>query len=196
MQKAYDFARYTLDLTRGSLNAGDHVIELRPKSFRLLAYLVENAEPARAKRRTSRRQSARCHGWRQIPAKCISEVRAALNDSAQRLVKEPGTEAQLVCSDVPVSPCLPAWPRPEPAEPRADGETGALTHPEPLGMPGCHRVAILSWCSVDVVFGILAAAFSAWHRPADRPTTGPAIAVLPFVNSAGQSRGRTTSVTG
>src|SRR6185437_5143715 len=31
-------------------------------------------------------------------------------------------------------------------------------------------------------------AFSAWHRPEDRATTGPAIAVLPFVNSADDPR--------
>ena len=43
MGKAYDFAGYTLDLTRGCLNVGDRVVELRPKSFGLLAYLVENS---------------------------------------------------------------------------------------------------------------------------------------------------------
>ena len=186
MQKAYDFAGYTLDLTRGSLNAGDHVIELRPKSFGLLAYLVENAG------RLVPKDELLDAIWPDVTvgdeslAKCISEVRAALNDSAQRLVKTVPRRGYLL--DVPVSPCLPASAAPAPAAAAAGGETGALAHPEPLGMPGRHRVAICVGAALIVVFGILAAAFPAWHRPADRPTTGPAIAVLPFVNSAGDPR--------
>jgi DNA-binding winged helix-turn-helix (wHTH) protein len=37
------FDRFALDLTRGCLRAGDQDIELRPKAFEVLRYLVENA---------------------------------------------------------------------------------------------------------------------------------------------------------
>ena len=37
------FDRFALDLTRGSLRAGEHDIELRPKAFEVLRYLAENA---------------------------------------------------------------------------------------------------------------------------------------------------------
>ena len=37
------FAGFTLDLRRGCVRAGDREMELRPKSFAVLKYLVENA---------------------------------------------------------------------------------------------------------------------------------------------------------
>jgi DNA-binding winged helix-turn-helix (wHTH) protein len=37
------FEGYSLDLTRGSFRGADGEIELRPKTFELLRYLVENA---------------------------------------------------------------------------------------------------------------------------------------------------------
>jgi DNA-binding winged helix-turn-helix (wHTH) protein len=47
-QKVFRFEGFTLDLTRRSLRAGARVIELRPKCFDVLAYLVERAgRPAR-----------------------------------------------------------------------------------------------------------------------------------------------------
>ena len=39
----FRFEGYTLDLRRGCLQAGGREIELRPKSFEMLRYLVENA---------------------------------------------------------------------------------------------------------------------------------------------------------
>jgi DNA-binding winged helix-turn-helix (wHTH) protein len=38
--KTFEFEGYTLDLNRGCLRAGDLNIELRPKSFRVITYLV------------------------------------------------------------------------------------------------------------------------------------------------------------
>jgi adenylate cyclase len=43
MQKVLQFDRFTLDLARGQLRADRRGIELRPKSFDVLRYLVENA---------------------------------------------------------------------------------------------------------------------------------------------------------
>jgi DNA-binding winged helix-turn-helix (wHTH) protein len=37
------FDRFALDLRRGLLRAADQDIELRPKAFEVLCYLVENA---------------------------------------------------------------------------------------------------------------------------------------------------------
>ncbi|HEV2097604.1 MAG TPA: winged helix-turn-helix domain-containing tetratricopeptide repeat protein [Stellaceae bacterium] len=186
MRKAYDFAGYTLDLTRGSLNAGGRVIELRPKSFGLLTYLVEN--PGRLVPKDELLGAI----WPDVTvgdeslAKCISEVRAALNDSAQRLVRTVPRRGYLL--DVPVSPCLPPPVASEPAAAAAGGETVVSAHPQPIGMRWRRRVAIPIGAALVVVFGILAAAVSLWHRPADRPFNGPAIAVLPFVNAAGDPR--------
>ena len=37
------FDRFSLDFVRGCLRAGEQDIELRPKSFEVLCYLVQNA---------------------------------------------------------------------------------------------------------------------------------------------------------
>ena len=42
-EKSYCFEDFTLDLRRGALRRRECEIDLRPKSFALLRYLVENA---------------------------------------------------------------------------------------------------------------------------------------------------------
>ena len=42
-EKSYCFEDFTLDLRRGALRRGECEIDLRPKSFEVLRYLVENA---------------------------------------------------------------------------------------------------------------------------------------------------------
>jgi DNA-binding response OmpR family regulator len=39
----FEFEDFTLDLARGCLRAGDRQIDLRPKSFAVLRYFLENA---------------------------------------------------------------------------------------------------------------------------------------------------------
>src|SRR5712691_12359571 len=43
LNRTYCFDRFTLDLLRGSLYSGQGEVKLRPKSFELLRYLVENS---------------------------------------------------------------------------------------------------------------------------------------------------------
>jgi len=86
-EKTYCFAGYTLDLRRGSLRSGNAEIELRPKSFLLLRYLVENSG-----RLVSRGELLKAL-WPNVIAtdesvtRCVSDVRMALGDSAQRIIK-------------------------------------------------------------------------------------------------------------
>ena len=42
--KCYRFGNFTLDLWRGRLEGERGIIELRPKSFEVLLFLVENPE--------------------------------------------------------------------------------------------------------------------------------------------------------
>ena len=96
------FGGHTLDLTRGSLRSGDRTIELRPKSFGVLVYLVQNAG-----RLVSKDELIQAV-WPDVAvsddslAKCVSEVRAALRDGDQRLVKTVPRRGYVL--DVPVSP--------------------------------------------------------------------------------------------
>ena len=183
MGKAYDFAGYTLDLTRGCLNVGDRVVELRPKSFGLLAYLVENSG------RLVPKDELLGAIWPDVTvgdeslAKCVSEVRAALNDSAQRLLKTVPRRGYLL--DVPVSPSHLATAAPEAAA--AAGGAAASAQAESAAFSWRRRLAVPG-AGLALALVILAAAFTLWHRPADRPFSGPAIAVLPFVNAADDPR--------
>jgi adenylate cyclase len=80
------FDRFT-DRARGQLRAGDSVIELRPKSFDVLCYLVENTD-----RLVTKDEIARAV-WRKVVVtdesllRCISDVRRALGDAEQRIIQ-------------------------------------------------------------------------------------------------------------
>lgn len=83
----YVFERFSLDLGRGSLSAQEREIALRPKSFELLRYLVENAD------RLASKEELMQALWPDVTVtddslkRCISDVRAALGDDAQRIIK-------------------------------------------------------------------------------------------------------------
>jgi len=85
--KIYCFEGYTLDLRRGCLRCARNEIELRPKSFNLLRYLVENAG------RLVSKDELIAAVWPSVVvtddslARCMSDVRLALGDSDQRMIK-------------------------------------------------------------------------------------------------------------
>ena len=81
------FDGFTLDLTRGSLLRGSEEIKLRPKPFSALKYLVEN--PGRLISKTELIEVI----WPDTAVtddslvQCLIEVRRALNDDAQQMIK-------------------------------------------------------------------------------------------------------------
>jgi adenylate cyclase len=85
--KIYCFEGYTLDLRRGCLRCARNEIELRPKSFNLLRHLVENAG------RLVSKDELIAAVWPSVVvtddslARCMSDVRLALGDSEQRMIK-------------------------------------------------------------------------------------------------------------
>src|SRR5712692_10347171 len=85
--RAFRFGDYTLDLAGGSLRAGDRPIELRPKTFAVLAYLVQNAGRLVSKDEVMRAVWSDVVVSDESLTKCVSEVRAALGDRDQRFVK-------------------------------------------------------------------------------------------------------------
>src|SRR5262245_25901731 len=86
-QKMFRFEGFTLDLTRRSLRAGDRVIELRPKSFDVLAYLVERAGRPVGKDEIIQAVWPGVTVTEESLTRCISDIRLALDDSAQRIIK-------------------------------------------------------------------------------------------------------------
>jgi adenylate cyclase len=81
------FGRFTLDLARGRLRAEGQDIELRPKSFEVLRHLVENAD------RLLSKEEIVGAVWPNVVvsddslARCMSDVRFALGDAEQCIIK-------------------------------------------------------------------------------------------------------------
>src|SRR2546421_643810 len=85
--QTYYFDGFTLDLTRGCLARGSEEIKLRPKPFAALKYLVEN--PSRLISKAELIQTI----WPDTAVtddslvQCLMEVRRALGDDAQQIIK-------------------------------------------------------------------------------------------------------------
>jgi formylglycine-generating enzyme required for sulfatase activity len=81
------FDRFALDLRRGFLRAGGEDIELRPKAFEVLCYLVENAG------RLISQEELHEAVWGNVAVsndsivQCIRELRSKLGDPEHRLIK-------------------------------------------------------------------------------------------------------------
>src|SRR5215467_10409561 len=81
------FDRFTLDLVRGCLRAGDREIDLRPKTFEVLCYLVEHAG------RLVPKQELLVAAWPNVSVcddslfQCIRELRQKLGDDGHSLIK-------------------------------------------------------------------------------------------------------------
>src|SRR5436190_7501071 len=81
------FSSFTLDLERLCLLGPAGEIKLRPKSFEVLRYLVERAG------QTITKDELIAAIWRDVTVtdesltRCISDIRLAIGDQAQRVIK-------------------------------------------------------------------------------------------------------------
>jgi DNA-binding winged helix-turn-helix (wHTH) protein len=83
----YTFEQWTLDCGRGALTGADGEIALRPKTYEVLRFLVANAG------RLVSRDEILDAVWRNVTVTeeslthCVSEIRQALGDADQRIIK-------------------------------------------------------------------------------------------------------------
>src|SRR5215470_14819601 len=82
----FQFEGYTLDAAHRSLRAADREIPLRPKSFEVLRYLVENADRVVTKEELIKAIWSNVMVTDESLAHCVSEVRHALGDSKQTII--------------------------------------------------------------------------------------------------------------
>src|ERR1700730_6200711 len=87
MPRSFRFEGFTLDLGRGCLRRGDHPVDLRPKSFAVLRYLVENAARLVSKDELFKAVWPNVFVTDDALTHCISEIRAALGDRGQHVIK-------------------------------------------------------------------------------------------------------------
>src|ERR1700722_8755675 len=99
-EKPYSFAGYTLDLRQGCLRAGDRQIELRPKSFALLCYLVENAGRLVPKDELVNALWPSVVVTDESLTRCVSDVRLALDDVGQGIIKTVPRRGYLLAAPV------------------------------------------------------------------------------------------------
>ena len=81
------FDRFSLDFVRGCLRAGEQDIELRPKSFEVLCYLVHNAGRLVAKQELLDAIWPNVIVTADSISQCIRELRTKLGDSNHSLIK-------------------------------------------------------------------------------------------------------------
>src|SRR5229473_88866 len=82
----FQFEGFTLDVARRSLRAADRAVQLRPKSFEVLRYLVENADRLVTKEELIKAIWPNVVVTDESLAHCVSEVRQALGDSRQTII--------------------------------------------------------------------------------------------------------------
>src|SRR5499425_3861654 len=83
----FQFQGYTLDIARYTLRAADREVALRPKSFELLRYLVENPDRLVTKEELLKAIWPNVAVTDQTLTQCVGEVRQAIGDDDQAIIK-------------------------------------------------------------------------------------------------------------
>src|SRR3954452_1839669 len=187
-RRPFEFEGYVLDVTRRSLCAGGHEVELRPKSFDVLAYLVEN--PGRLVVKDEIIQAV----WPDVTVtdesltRCVSDVRHAINDGAQKIIKTVPRRGYMFAAPV-ARGGLATY---------GNGSALAPLAADPIISPqraeraaDSRRYRWLGSAAAAIVLAVVALAFVYWRTPGTAPSADrPSIAVLPFtIGSADTDQG-------
>lgn len=87
VHQIYSFDEFTLDVTRGSCRRGVEEIKLRPKSFEVLKYLVENNGRLITKDELIQAMWTDTAVTDDSLVQCLKDIRHALGDKAQQIIK-------------------------------------------------------------------------------------------------------------
>jgi TolB-like protein len=83
----FQFEGYTLDVARSSLRTADRDVQLRPRAFEVLCYLVENAGRLVTKEELIQTIWPNVTVTDEALTHCVSEARQAIGDGAQAIIK-------------------------------------------------------------------------------------------------------------
>jgi hypothetical protein len=87
LEREFKFEGFTLDLRPGSLRGAGGEIELRPKSFKVFRYLVENAVRLVPKDELIKAVWPNVVVTDESLTRCVSDVRLTLGDRRQRIIR-------------------------------------------------------------------------------------------------------------
>ncbi len=187
--KVFCFEGFTLDLRRGCLRREEREIELRPKSFELLRYLVENAGRLVPKDELVQAIWPSVVVSDESLARCVSDVRLALGDRDQRIIKTVARRGYLFAA--PVFSASPTAGQRDPDQSRL-GNLGPSDAERTV--PPTSRTTSVGAIAGGIILVLAAIAAVGWHllnRPAPlSPGTSAVVprlslVVLPFVNLSG-----------
>ena len=179
--KCYRFGSFTLDLRRGRLEGERGIIELRPKSFEVLRFLVEHPERLISKEELLDAVWPDVHVTEDSLTRCISEVRAALGDAGQTMIKNLPRRGYILATPVSETERT-AGVQPTPVTDVA-GHASRGDRRE-ASLPRLSRTKTVALVILSVVL-IGAAIWFAFPRQRATTTERASIAVLPFTNLAG-----------
>jgi len=138
----YHFEGYTLDAARCSLRAADRVIELRPKTFEVLRFLVENAGRVVTKEEFIRAIWPDVVVTDESLSHCVSEARYAIGDTSHAIIKTvPRSGYRFVA---PVSRLSEGGG----AEPQSKPAAASHASPNPDGGPDKPSIAVLPFTNI------------------------------------------------
>jgi adenylate cyclase len=193
------FDRYVLDLDRGCLLLDKNEIVLRPKTFSVLRYLVENSG------RLVSKDELFAAVWPNVVVtddtlvQSISELRRAIGDDGARLIRtlpRRGYRFEAAITDLPTFSVHAATPEPD----AADAPVPTSERPDKVttsrsrfgyGMLAASAVLVITyavWSTIPSAWlpsGMLAG-LELGSRPSETAAR-PAIAILPFLNQGDDS---------
>ena len=173
--RSYSFGEFTLDLERGALLRRGVDIELRPKSFEVLRVLVERHGRLVTKQELLDAVWGRVVVTEGSIAKCLIDVRRAIGDRSQQLIKTVPRRGYIF--DAPVAV--------EDARAPAAQEPAVVLHARAASVrPWILAAAFAVTVSIAVWLGTIAPQSGDFPRGAAAVEPGrvPAIAVLPFID--------------
>jgi TolB-like protein/DNA-binding winged helix-turn-helix (wHTH) protein/Flp pilus assembly protein TadD len=170
----YRFEKFTLDLARGCLFSNQAEVKLRPKTFEALRYVVENAGRLVSKEELVRAVWPDSFVSDNSLAQCFLEIRKALEDDDQRIIKTVSRRGYVF--DVPVEKGSAHLTQMLPAEPQREATANQAA-----------RIGLSKWVGWPALAVLAVAAILIWILgPARSPRPAqPAVAVLPFQSLVG-----------
>jgi DNA-binding winged helix-turn-helix (wHTH) protein/TolB-like protein/Flp pilus assembly protein TadD len=183
--EVFSFDEFRLDVTRGALLQSDTEIRLRPKSFDVLHYLIENQG------RLISKDELIEHVWQGTAVtddslvQCLKDIRRALGDSAQEIIKTVPRRGYIFDRPVDINGGTAVYTETSGFHlviEEAIADDVDITQPKSQVWPVRHKTAVLG-IALGIAALVLGAVFYnpivAWYfKP-------PSLAILPIVNATG-----------
>jgi TolB-like protein len=141
-RNSFRFESFTLDLERMCLHGPSGQVDLRPKSFDVLRFLLERSDRVVAKEELIRAIWPDVTVGDESLTQCISEIRRAMDDEGRRIIRTVPRRGYLI--DVPISVSDVASAA-APIEGNASGEFPSLASP----LPDRPSVAVLPFTNMS-----------------------------------------------